>query len=866
MSNLQNIGDPIKIPYPTEGIIRTANIDDTVTPENSVQLAINMNFDRIGAAQTRPGVTSFADTLVDGINNYGTLRNSIRPPGYDSIDIVGEQSNWVTPARFISAQKVDDDHIIVFWADNLTEDRNAQVMYVDQNTGGVTPVGTAFEFFSTIGTNLNCSIRISSTKFLNIWGGDSFTDVFARVFSVDPVTYAVTAAGAQYTFTAPSGAGVFGLENVDSNHVIAFYQLGSDIVASILEINTSTWAITQPGATLTVEAAVSPAYNKVARVSGTHFVNTWRGKIQCFSVNTGTWAITAIGTALAYDNAGSNYASLVSVGDGVHFVNFFKSNVTVNAGIAQVFNVNPSTFAVTTVGTPYQFASLANINAAVSSGDGIHFVNFWDNGTDTLFTQIFTLNTSTYNFTVVGSPLEIGSADNLATPAPVLMSQYKINTIWTEQAATSATKRGMGALFRMRGTLTNGRYLYAQSTDKVYNTVSGTWTSRRSGLAQVSKARFAQYLNYIWMVNGNETLGGNPVATSSGGAFGTDLVPEDFPPGDFISAGFEGRVWVLDKTLGIIHYTDIVQFTPPDVYTISYNPDVNFITTIAPQSGQQFTAVYQVPRALLVFTEDFIWRIYGASSLDAYPAYNVGTYSQESIVETQTGIFFHHSSGFYQFDYGSQPVEISRRIIDFVKAIPRSYYDDITGVYDGFDAVEWSVGPITVEGVTFANCVLRYTISTQVWTVYDYVGNTIKAMISFDNGTTLNHLMGTAAGLTGAMDTGTTDFGQSFYYEIIDRWRGFTESYSKQKSLDGVSIYTENAAGANVYFQVQKTGPNAWKPFGAITSENVTLLPNSDSDNFDAIRLRIAGYTSGAPVVIHGIEVLGITIKGYDQN
>ena len=37
----------VKIPYPTEGVIRSAQLNDTVCPENSVQLAINMNFDRI---------------------------------------------------------------------------------------------------------------------------------------------------------------------------------------------------------------------------------------------------------------------------------------------------------------------------------------------------------------------------------------------------------------------------------------------------------------------------------------------------------------------------------------------------------------------------------------------------------------------------------------------------------------------------------------------------------------------------------------------------------------------------------------------------------------------------------------------------
>lgn len=423
-------------------------------------------------------------------------------------------------------------------------------------------------------------------------------------------------------------------------------------------------------------------------------------------------------------------------------------------------------------------------------------------------------------------------------------------------------------MFRAEGDTILGRYLYAGHTDEVSNTPApgGAWTTRRSGLAQVSKPRFAQYLNYIWMVNGNATIGGDPVATSNGGAFGTDLVPENFPPGDFISAGFEGRVWVVDKYVGAIYYTDIVQFTQPDVYTLTFNIDVNFITTIAPQTGETFTAIYEVPRALLVFTENTITRIYGATSVDAYPAYQVGTYSQESIVETKTGIFFHHSSGFYQFDYGSQPVEISRRVIDFVKAIPRSSYENVKGVYDGFDCIEWSIGQVVVEGVLFVNCVMRYTISTQVWTIYDYPNNVITAMISFDDGVTLNHLMGTQAGLTGAMDSGFTDFGEPFYYEYIDRWRGITDMYYQTKAISGFNVYSENAAGANFLYQIQKSGPNAWAQIGTVTEAACSLFPNSGTDEFNAVRLRLAGNTQGEQVVIHGIEITELEIRGQETN
>lgn len=398
-----------------------------------------------------------------------------------------------------------------------------------------------------------------------------------------------------------------------------------------------------------------------------------------------------------------------------------------------------------------------------------------------------------------------------------------------------------------------------------------TWTSI-AGLALLTgnKIRYAQYLNLTWFASG---IDGNPIGTFNGTTFGTTQVPSGFPKGDYIQAGFEGRVWVAQKSTGVVYYTDIVQFTPPSTYSLTFDAATNFIKNFSPQDGEQITALFTVPRALLVFKQNHIYRVYGATSADAYPAYNVGTFSQESIVQTKDGVYFHHSSGFYKFTYDGQPTEISRRVIDFVRGIDLANYSKICGVWDGYDAIEWSVGPVTVEGVTFTNCVMRYTISTQVWTIYDYTGtsatainNKITAMLRFDNGSAIYSYAGNADGKIGIMGSGNTDFGTGFYYEFIDRWRSYTDIYAQVKSIDALNIYSENAAGAKVFIQNQKVPANVWETIDTITEENCALFQNTGTDDFTVSRLRIAGFTKGTPVVIHGIEVLSLQIKGYDQN
>ncbi len=806
MAKLQGLND-IKIPYPIEGIIRTAQIDDTTAPTDSVELAINMNFDRVGATQTRPGVTQYADDLDDEIKNYGTLRNSIVSPGYASLFQLGTTNELIDDVFTDPAiVPISNTKVAVFWK-GVSGDGFCQNFSINEETGVMNPIGTAVEFDTSDAAGIKAISIGQLGLVLVVWTGPS-GDGFARVFGCGSDTIVPGAAALE--FDTADGIN-FTLAQVDSTHFICFYTGTSDDgIATIFAVNIGTQAVTEPGSPLTFESGTDGNNSCVAVGDGTRFINFWQsgsgGKAQCFSVNTGTWAITAIGSALTFDTTGAKNNALSCL-DGQHFVNVFVGS-TSDRNEAQAFNLNLSTYAVTEVGTSVIFSPTAgNDLNAVGLGDGQHFLAFYSLGALDGYAQMLEMNPSTFNMSMVGQTLSGFDFANGGYTTSANIGTAKVLAVWG-----NGQDLGQSAVFESFGLPVNGRWLYAASGDEVFNTSSTTWTSRRSGLAEVSKPRFSQYLGYIWMVDGNELIGGDPVATSNGGAFGTDLVPDNFPAGDFIHAGFEGRVWVGNKTLGTIYYTDIVQFVPPLTYILTYNPLVNFITTIAPQTGQTMTALYRVPRALLVFTEDTITRIYGASSIDAYPAYNVGTYSQESIVETKTGIFFHHSSGFYQFDYGSQPVEISRRIIDFVKAIPRTYYDDITGVWDGLDNIEWNVGTITVDGITIASCVLRYTISTQVWTVYDYLGNEITAMIYHDDGTYKNHLMGTAAGKTGSMDVGVTDFGNGFYYEFIDRWRSYTEMYYVTKSCSGFNVYNENAAGANLSYQPKKSGPNAWIP------------------------------------------------------
>jgi hypothetical protein len=229
MSTLQTI-ENIKLPYPTEGVIRTAQLDDTVAPENSVQLAVNMNFDRIGAVQTRLGVTTYATQLADPISNYGTLRNSIVQDGFNELLQIGLPEEVADPFDYSTTAKIDDEHVLLVWQ-GADDDGFAQVIETNLLTGGATPLGSPLEFASA-DNSWNKLIRINSTHYLNVWTGVD-GDAFAQVLLVSLTTWAVTAIGSPLEFDTSSGED-FTLAQVDSNHFICFYEgPSSDGIATI---------------------------------------------------------------------------------------------------------------------------------------------------------------------------------------------------------------------------------------------------------------------------------------------------------------------------------------------------------------------------------------------------------------------------------------------------------------------------------------------------------------------------------------------------------------------------------------------------------------------------------------------------------
>ncbi len=293
---------------------------------------------------------------------------------------------------------------------------------------------------------------------------------------------------------------------------------------------------------------------------------------------------------------------------------------------------------------------------------------------------------------------------------------------------------------------------------------------------------------------------------------------------------------------------------------ITWTPLTDWVD-INPGDGEDFTGLKNYSLELLCFKPNFIYR-FKTSGVDPDPLIKIGTRSHESIVEGKRGLYFHHDTGFYQYT-GGYPTELSRPIIDFIQAIPFSQYANIIGWKD-IDHIYWSVGNITIQetygSVTIKNCVLRYTESSQVWTVYSYPSDIRRAM-QYTNGTTLTNLVALDNGVVATQDSGVTDLGEPIKYRMKTKWYDFGE-ISQRKILQELCAVCERAQASELAYQIDDNP--AVFTLGELKKLFNYFPPKSSSLNiqFHRIRFVVQGVARFDSPIFRSIELYNIQNEG----
>lgn len=416
-------------------------------------------------------------------------------------------------------------------------------------------------------------------------------------------------------------------------------------------------------------------------------------------------------------------------------------------------------------------------------------------------------------------------------------------TLLGDQIADTYTIKGLFQ-FLDTGAGTNDR-LIAVANTVAYALVSGTWTSKRTALTNGSKARFTNFIDFVFMVNGTEAM-----QSWNGGAgnFSTDNVASA-PVAKFID-NFRSRVWAAATTSlpSRLYYSSVATAAG----TISWDT-TNWYIDIAPGDGEDLTGIMKFTNALYAFKPSSVYRIFSINETEPDPQIFVGTYSQESIEVAKDGMYWHHSSGIYRLRKGeTKPVEISRPIYDIIKNITRANYTEVASWSDD-DHIYFHIGDISIYGLTISNCVIRWSMSTEVWTIYKYPVPLVIGT-SYDTSSLLGQVVGDNDGNVYTYNVGTTDNTAPINYEFETRWIDLSGLRSEHKTITKITALNEDMAGANAGWRNGTMNRLEIQPMGQLGSQET----NFSNQNIKGNRLKfsIRGVSDSGSSVFNGFEIL----------
>lgn len=262
--------------------------------------------------------------------------------------------------------------------------------------------------------------------------------------------------------------------------------------------------------------------------------------------------------------------------------------------------------------------------------------------------------------------------------------------------------------------------------------------------------------------------------------------------------------------------------------------------------GDDCTGLAATPNDQLAgFTANSMWILSGDATLSWRKRFNIGCDSHWSIRNADVYTFWFNRNGIYAYS-GGKPEKISTRIQPIIDAI-----SDPTAVFaetPDDDHYRLWVGTLTLEGLTFYNCVLQYTLSTNSWTIYSYSvpttptnSSTFKMFGSFNQGSKTRMYAGSSVGqvyvLSEPADTGTsliyTDGDQTsetYPISFLARTAQFDfGSPSEEKLITAVVIYSTNGQGASFLVRTDpKTSNGEFLNVGQIEDDiEIFEVPNS---------------------------------------
>lgn len=413
------------------------------------------------------------------------------------------------------------------------------------------------------------------------------------------------------------------------------------------------------------------------------------------------------------------------------------------------------------------------------------------------------------------------------------------STLLGTQIAASQTVYG---LHDFRPSDSNNNKLLAAVNGSIYSSTGGAFTSRQSITGSL-KTRFLTYLNTAVYMNGTDSSRSSTdgINWSSGGG---NLDVGNFPKAKFATI-LNGRVLVGGDPSApdTVNLSSVVSSN-----AVSWTSGNKTVQVSPNDGGGSLTGVTSNGRLALLFKERGLYR-YDDTSLQRVG--KVGTPSHESIVEDDNGIVYFFGQGangvgFYK-TMGGFPMKISRQITKVIDAISPSFYASVAGYTDG-SLIEWPVGSITLDDVTYTNASVVYSVSDQVWSVFDRAQRFLVFSQYITSTSAVTTVGGDTSGNVQTINSGNTDNGTPIYGHVEMAPIVFT-TRGREKSVQELYAYAETFNGLSAAFKVD----GKLAILGSITDKTHTFdkIPLLKGREFVPV---LTSVNSGEPFLFTGWE------------
>lgn len=343
----------------------------------------------------------------------------------------------------------------------------------------------------------------------------------------------------------------------------------------------------------------------------------------------------------------------------------------------------------------------------------------------------------------------------------------------------------------------------------IYYQTTGAWATSKTNDTASLVTRFATFVNYLFRVNGTDVVGTSIAPVT--GTWGTTNAPGTITPklvgvyedrvylGNGNASGQRSRVWFSSLP---VSGTSITWDTTNDY--IDINPDDN----------DELTAFENNGNSLLFFKNRAMYR-WKFKAVEPDKIIGVGVPTQEAVwTNFDLGItFFTNEYGVWAYT-GGYPKNIGRKIQPFIDAIAAATLTSIRTSGDNDHYYIYPGANLTVDGRTYTNPRLVYTVSLDAWTIDtfdDAIGYMGKYIASSSEdlyfGNTNGEIMQLGGVTVNSDDSGTSVAPIAGEVEFKEDFLGHDTNF-----VEELTVYAKQPIGPN--YSVRFNNTDDWKNLG----------------------------------------------------